>query len=541
MTHAKTSHAEVRRRRRSRAVCEVPAWSGLAIVVAALVCLLITGFAGIDFGTHWDDHVQLSLVNRTIRSGTFLPTGIYNWPAMTYLLSVGSVFFRVIARLNTSDQLSGGEFYLQARGVFLVVTSLGGVWTYLALRRRAGELGAAFGGALYLLSFQLAYHARWIAPDAIMASFTALFVLLLLIAWDAPESRWRAHLPAVGAALATSCKYQGAVLLLPIAIMYLDRWRSNKGPGVLQVKQALGSVGIFVAVFVVLNPGSVLQPAEFFNDLQYENEHYRTTHGLWYGVRPHDITSPLSYLWHEIKFVVLSLPSPSPVLSVIVIGFSIVGAAVALRRDGWFAAALLTPGLVVVFYFATLHVFQVRNFLLLLPFLAFFAGIGADKILLMVRARGAVAFVAGVLAVILIYNAVWLEQAAGTVGQSRAWLVGQTSAYVRDHPGTRFVVSAPLARAFIATKIPLPRNARRSGRADVVLALFSQVRDAWRGQEITLRHWPATDRSTFTTIGPKEVDFNFYPTWEGKDRVLVLSDNDLVYFGLTRRELDVRS
>jgi len=165
-------------------------WWGASIVLVAFGCLVVTGFIGLDFGRHWDEPVQLQLVNATISSGSFLPNHFYSYPSVTYLLSLLGVLPKVLTGIGNHKTITGNQFFVPARAVFLVATSLGGVWLYLGLRRRAGELGAAFGAATYLLSFELAYHARWIAPDAVMAMMTALFLWFFVIAWDSPGSRW---------------------------------------------------------------------------------------------------------------------------------------------------------------------------------------------------------------------------------------------------------------------------------------------------------------------------------------------------------------
>ena len=81
------------------------------------------------------------------------------------------------------------------RSLFLVISCLGGLALYFVGRRRFGEIGATFMAVLYLLSWQFAYHARWIAPDAVLASATAFFLLVFLVVWDTESpSFWRSML-----------------------------------------------------------------------------------------------------------------------------------------------------------------------------------------------------------------------------------------------------------------------------------------------------------------------------------------------------------
>jgi hypothetical protein len=511
-------------------------WWGALIVLGAVGCLVTTGIIGIDFGFHWDEPAQFNLVNISVSSGTLLPNGFYNYPSMTYMLSVLAVFPRVLDGMRGHTLITGDEFYVNARTLFLVVTSLGGIWLYFGLRRRAGELGAAFGAVTYLLSFQLAYHARWIAPDAVMAMTAALFLWFLLLAWDSPESRWRWLLPAVAAGLATATKYQGAVLMLPVLVLYLKRWRADPETMRAQLWALLRSVVAFLVTFLVITPGAVLQPNSFVESIRFENEHYRTTHGAFHGAFPYDVHEPISYLWRLTRYVLLSLPSHVPLLSLLVCALALFGVVMLARSDRWLAIALLLPCLIVPLYFATLTVFIVRNFLFLLPFVAFFAGIGVGRIAELARSRVARSCLFAGLAVVVIINGAWLVHAARSIeDRGASALVRSSDSFMRDRSDDQFVVSGPLRKKFRAVGEALPRNARAQGSADYLAVLYSQIRD----RKITLREWPSTSDGTFRVTGPLEVDFDFYPTWAGDDRVLFLTPEEAHRFGLTRAELDI--
>jgi hypothetical protein len=512
-------------------------WGGL-VVILAFVCLVATGMKGLDFGNHWDEDTQLRLVNQTIASRSFLP-GLYNYPAVTYWLGVSSVFPDVVSRFGTETSLDPHHFYLRARAVFLVVSSLGGFWVYLALRTRAGELGAAFGGATYLLSFQLAYHARWIAPDGVTASMTALFILWFVRAWDEPEARMYRYLPAVAAALAAASKYQGAVVLVPLLIMYVARWRRDPPSFSSQVRDGLVSLAVFAATWLLVNPGAVFQARRFRADVLNINDYYRSGHISFQGAAPsYDIHDPPVYLWRLARYVVVSMPSHTPAVSLVVFALACVGLATLARRDRWFAAAMLAPCLILPLYFATLPVFVVRNFLLLLPFLAYFAGVGLGRLRQSVKGTAPIAALGAAAALILMLNGVWLVRAADTVAQGNDQTLADAAEYMRDRPDKQFVVSRAFVEALEDSAEDVPDNARTGqvdDAVDEVLVLYSELRD---NPDVKLRRWPSTERGTFQTIGPNEVDFDFYSTWDGDDRVLVFDPDQLEDLGLEDVGLD---
>lgn len=71
-------------------------------------------------------------------------------------------------------------YLFQVRSVFLVVSALEIVWVYLAgwvLTRRWWQ--ATLAAAIFGLSWELAYHARWMTNDCLLAQFSALCLLLL--------------------------------------------------------------------------------------------------------------------------------------------------------------------------------------------------------------------------------------------------------------------------------------------------------------------------------------------------------------------------
>ena len=75
---------------------------------------------------------------------------------------------------------------------------------------------ALLGDLVLGLSWALAYHARWIAPDAVMPQFGALTMLSSMLAWWRPDQRIWLPLAAVG--LACGTKYAGGLLPMPVLL-----------------------------------------------------------------------------------------------------------------------------------------------------------------------------------------------------------------------------------------------------------------------------------------------------------------------------------
>jgi hypothetical protein len=131
---------------------------------------------------------------------------------------------------------------------------------------------------------------------------------------------------------------------------------------------------------------------------------------------------------------------------------------------------------------------------------------------------------------IILVNALWLVHAAATVTQGMDQTVRDAAAYMTHHRETDFAVSTRLAQTFDAAEVRLPDNARVGGEGDETLMLLSDLR---YNPTARVRRWPSTERGSFHTIGPLEVDFDFYSTWAGQDRVMVFTAERLRDYGVT--------
>ncbi|MFM8322029.1 MAG: hypothetical protein ACKOC5_14040, partial [Chloroflexota bacterium] len=176
-----------------------------ALPGAALLLLWLfsffTGLLGIDYGYHWDEHRLIGSLADTARSGVPLPVW-YNYPSLSYDLSLlGSLsrlgqapgdLLQVYASRRPPRYNAGGSppTLIRTRVIFLaasLATAIYTAWIAWLLSRRRWV--ALLAGAIFLSSWEVAYHARWIAPDGLLMHCSALAVLLALLALRQPESR----------------------------------------------------------------------------------------------------------------------------------------------------------------------------------------------------------------------------------------------------------------------------------------------------------------------------------------------------------------
>ena len=72
---------------------------------------------------------------------------------------------------------------------------------------------AALASLLLLSSWEIACHARWVAPDGLMMSAAAFAILLMARSLNAPNPKWWLRAAAVAVGICTAAKYPGGILL----------------------------------------------------------------------------------------------------------------------------------------------------------------------------------------------------------------------------------------------------------------------------------------------------------------------------------------
>ena len=496
----------------------------IAVYGVAIYALWI----GIDFGTHWDEKVHYNALQLAYRSKIFLPRW-YNYPSMIFWISCASVADKLLTILYSGIPeipFDFSVFVLRARTLAMLISSLGAWWVFLALRcsdLARPALAAALGGSIYVLSWEFGYHARWFAPDLVTAQFVALFVFFVANAERVENSRCWLTAAAVAAGLATATKYTAGGLVPALWLYTLVRGRDSSRALLVTIAR---QTAIAVGVYLVITPGTLLDPIRFAGDVRLDMYHYATGHVREYGVAPYDIHGFWRYLGRLWEYLTLAMLSPQPVIAAALSAVSIFGLVVGWCRSRALAVAL---GFLIVFYsifFSLKAVFIVRNFLILLPVFAYLAGVGFDALIDRAvkmssgRPRQAAILATGMMLVIALGWNAWQQVAFGRsiADAQRQPLVRQVAQYLARHSSVRVALSPSLAADIVATGQPLPSNVTEAAQADQFIFRASEL-----SPDDHLTSWPATEHDTFDWIGPREVNLNYYPDWCGADHAFILN------------------
>jgi hypothetical protein len=491
-------------------------------VVLVFVLFVGTGLRGIDFGYHWDEGAwQIYPVKEMVTSGVLLPrTFIYPsfalWVTLAPALDDGvragleGRSARGVQRA-IANQFDRPEYLFEVRGLFLVVSALAIVWIYLAVLAGGGVWWEAlFASAALGLSWEYAYHARWVATDCLLAQFSALTLLCIALFQRTKRMGWL-YAAAVAAGLGTGTKYPGVVLLAPVTLAGMLALPLRRVLPQLFRAATLGATAF--AAYLVTTPGTLLKPFSFYAQLRGISEYYATGHH-GYSVAP-----GLPHLRLVLEYFLFDFFSPYHWLAVACFVAVGVGAVLRVRDDKRLGAVLISlPLLFLAFFCWSYGVFIVRNFLLIAPFLAVLASRTIREAFSRLPARGYRRALAGLLVGVALLQGAWLWSAAESVRHlDPAEDARRAVSWVAERSDTRFRVSDKVRALAELRGTPLPVNAHGGPDAQAVV-FFARA----EGPDPT--RWTVNDPwLTEAVFGPREVNFNWYSNWEGHDRVVVMT------------------
>ena len=508
-----------------------------AIATTGLISIsLWNGLRSVDFGFHWDEPVHLETVKVALADQTFLPAGFYHYPSFLFFLTV---LVRLAQRIlepfgvGQTDQ----DFILLGRSLFLILTVSGAAFLYAAGRRLAGPIAGVSAAIVYLFSWQLTYHARWIAPDALLASIGALFIWTLVRRTTTPQARLARLGPYLVAGLAASTKYQGAFLVLgAIAIDFLLPEGKTSRQSLFQVFKGVSG---FLITFIVITPGVIIQPLKVYAAIRDRADHYADGHGFHLGAESEVIEGPLRFGAALVRSIALDFASHQGWLSLLVFAVAIAGVLVLERDRPRLTLALVIGPAVFFLYSLTLVVFIVRNFLLFFPFLAIFAGIAVGALWASHRVPNGIKWltVAAVIGYGLFGITTQTKEANEIIHRGPEQLARMVTEYVESaSPSVCIRSTAAVQDLLLQHGYVIGEREPQIADNQRILILSSQLAS---DAPVSLEEWPGTQSRWFGEIGTREVDFSYYPRWSGDPRALVISSDKLEFIGLDESEQQV--
>lgn len=196
---------------------------------------------------------------------------------------------------------------------------------------------------------------------------------------------------------------------------------------------------------------------------------------------------------------------------------ALVGAYAWIRAERGTGAVLIAfPVTFILLFCFRYRTAVVRNYLLIAPFLAVFAARGVGEVgarlkTLWARCAGALA-----LAGVALAQVVFLIQAGESIRNADPKLEAMRAVeYVRSRPDTTFHLSARVRSLAEGSNVALPANVRQDGEE---LVFFAEAEGP--SSFVIRTNDPFLTRAVF---GPREVNFDWYASWRGQDRVVVMT------------------
>jgi hypothetical protein len=252
-------------------------WVALGLILAVGV---LVRFAGLSYGLPHTFHSDEGrIVGRAVRflSGDPDPR-FFNWPSLyMYVLSgvYGLIFgVRESPILFATDP---GSFYLLGRVVTATLGTATIATLYLLAAPLYGSMVAALASLFLALNLLHVHDSQYVTTDVPLTFLVTLGLLVVLRYLRDGRAR-----QVVGAGLlaglATSMKYPGGLLLLPLLVAHLLRLRAAPGGARRAVvTPGLAAAGLSgLAAFVAGTPYAVLTPRAFVHGVLDEVREVRS-------------------------------------------------------------------------------------------------------------------------------------------------------------------------------------------------------------------------------------------------------------------------
>jgi hypothetical protein len=465
--------------------------------------LLVNGGLGIRFGVHWDEDLFMTQAARASAAGSLLPHD-YFYPSFCFdLVYALARLYRAFGGAgDTAAPVSGGDFGICIRLAFMAISSLSVVWVYwLALKAGKRYLPALAAGLALCSSFEFSYHSRWGVSDCLAAQFAILSTAILFF----DGSRVRKLIgSALVAGVAAGTKYTAGIVVLSI-LLYIILGMARRTATWKTVLGELALLAAFLGLgFFITTPGAVFDLVQFVGDVSLQKNVYA------YGFFGHTVEAGWPHFTKICEYAGLVLFGKQPWIAGAICLLALVGTGAAVVRRQWLLAGLFGVMLAYGLYVSTYRVMFVRNLMYLPPFLAVLAGLGTGFLARIPRRPGMRRAVWVALLAPSLLGCVLVARASLTIyHKDRLDFSRELKSYLAGQSGREFICS-PKVRALLG----LPRGEEVKHPENATF-LFFKSEKSWQS-------YTANRRGQFEkVIGIEDVNFDYYPTENGADRIVI--------------------
>ena len=502
------------------------------VIMLSIIVFIIT-IQGIDYGKHWDEHKLLNSIVNVTKTGIILP-GWYNYPSFSFLLTLLSsstfilfellndivniefdreFFISLSEKIQVLIEKKNSELINHIRIYFCFFTFLSAPILFLACKLIMKPICAILASVLLLYSFQFVSHSIWIAPDALQVTWISLIIYMMLLYIKSFDFKYLLLMTIFCAAM-TSTKYPAGIFL--ITPIYLLNYKH------FLIKKSLLILIIFTISFILISPGILLDPLRFVGDLKFEILHYSKM-----GHSVYTVKSGIPHFFQLISYITGSLFSPYFLVSIMTSILVFIGIITSLKANRTFLCLIL-PSLFYLIYFSNQTVMVVRNILILLPIFIFFALYAINKLIYKNKINKIIILLISIpsfLFSILFFNEsfISLNKKHNYGYDAYNYIIKSEKKIIISKKVKNLLIQKEFAKEHNFIKV---LNSNKINDHKIIYFLSDQN---FQGQSffksnIWREHQFANIRGGYKIVsGPKDINLDFYPSWQGRDRIMTIN------------------
>lgn len=268
------------------------------MVAFILVLGFVLRFIGIRHGLpgvyHPDEPIVVSRAVSVVLNGDYNPH-FFHWPSLLmYLLAIEYeiiyLFGRIAGTFNNGEDYF--KYYSTHRGEFhywgrLLVAAMGtgiGYFFYLTVKPWLDNKSAIFALCLSLITPLLIKHSQYVTPDVPALFFASVSIFFLSRFHFRDKKISMLYWAAVMAGIATATKYNYALMIIPLLIMYFADMPPKAR---FKLKPLIYIFTSFLVSFFVFNPFIILDFSTFVFQFKEISLHLGEGHiGMESGKHP---------------------------------------------------------------------------------------------------------------------------------------------------------------------------------------------------------------------------------------------------------------
>jgi len=492
-----------------------------------MVALGVNLLRSVDYGEHWDEHRLINSAIEAREKGKWT-TDWYNYPSVSFVLARfghdKSYFDPMIPDINSRSTFGKAAMRTRAFFIFFCLFLIPGIYLF------GSALTNSTGGILAVLissfGFELNYHMRWIAPDAVAVVFAVYAGWAVVVGFRKSTLLWWL-LAAIFVALACGTKYPMGILFGVLCLAFLLN-RNASGRLVHKLLSLAAIASVFVIVFGITTPGAFLDTGKFLEDIRFESEHYQTGH------RCHSVSGFGDHSVKMVLYFILFAGSSYKWISCILFFLTLIGFYLAIRKNRKIAAVFLFP-LIYLLFFAFQNVMIVRNYLVVFPFFAVAAAGGfliLSKPLENLFSRffsfpkwminGLLVF--AIAAIVTLPGFIDLKKSSDGIAERRNAIRfdRELLEWMKENDKRNFLLSENLYGYLVYRFQNLPDHI--TARHGVFEGANSYLVFANNDPKGNFRNYYQANRHDYLvrTFGPRSVNYNYYPDWA--DRFILVME-----------------